>query len=303
MASDVVAGQRPLTPYLGKRKIAQLRRMSSSEPPQKSILVKEDQLPRMYTLAVSDTVDQIGRCILKARHTTRGLQRQSCLDTDVILENQESNPQTFFALAAKANLQKGICEMTGSEDVTSDEKCLNNPSNAGDANDSAEKKTEATFSPKWRPHIPLLHCTDSSIDSDCSDVFMTNSVPGLQRLDSTDSKDGCNVGRFPCRIDEKRSRRRELRRSISMDSMDSMTDVDSQKFRRHRRGAICHDYDMDYVLTLCECESEIADLWIVEQQYGPFWQDYYTGLILGLRPANERRWYFVTTSLIGWVQT
>ena len=25
-------------------------------------------------------------------------------------------------------------------------------------------------------------------------------------------------------------------------------------------------------------------------------------LILGLRPANERRRYFVTTSLIGWVQ-
>ena len=27
------------------------------------------------------------------------------------------------------------------------------------------------------------------------------------------------------------------------------------------------------------------------------------GLILGLRPANERRRYFVTTSLIGWAQT
>ena len=27
------------------------------------------------------------------------------------------------------------------------------------------------------------------------------------------------------------------------------------------------------------------------------------GLILGLRPANGRRRYFVTTSLIGWVQT
>ena len=26
------------------------------------------------------------------------------------------------------------------------------------------------------------------------------------------------------------------------------------------------------------------------------------GLILGLRPANERRRYFVTTSLTGWVQ-
>ena len=29
---------------------------------------------------------------------------------------------------------------------------------------------------------------------------------------------------------------------------------------------------------------------------------YNTGLILGLRPANERRRYFVTTSLIGWAQ-
>ena len=29
---------------------------------------------------------------------------------------------------------------------------------------------------------------------------------------------------------------------------------------------------------------------------------YITGLILGLRPANERRCYFVTTSLIGWAQ-
>ena len=28
-----------------------------------------------------------------------------------------------------------------------------------------------------------------------------------------------------------------------------------------------------------------------------------TGLILGLRPANERRRYFVTASLIGWAQT
>ena len=27
-----------------------------------------------------------------------------------------------------------------------------------------------------------------------------------------------------------------------------------------------------------------------------------TGLILALRPANERRRYFVTTSLIGWAQ-
>ena len=32
------------------------------------------------------------------------------------------------------------------------------------------------------------------------------------------------------------------------------------------------------------------------------WQRRYSGLILGLHPANERWCYFVTTSLIGWVQ-
>ena len=32
-------------------------------------------------------------------------------------------------------------------------------------------------------------------------------------------------------------------------------------------------------------------------------KDIYTGLVLGLRPANERWRYFVTTSLISWAQT
>ena len=32
-------------------------------------------------------------------------------------------------------------------------------------------------------------------------------------------------------------------------------------------------------------------------------EKYSTGLILGLRPANEIRRYFVTASLIGWTQT
>ena len=31
-------------------------------------------------------------------------------------------------------------------------------------------------------------------------------------------------------------------------------------------------------------------------------RDLYAGLILGLRQANERRRYFVTTSLLGWAQ-
>ena len=30
---------------------------------------------------------------------------------------------------------------------------------------------------------------------------------------------------------------------------------------------------------------------------------WWSGLILSLRPANERRFYFVPTSLIGWAQT
>ena len=33
------------------------------------------------------------------------------------------------------------------------------------------------------------------------------------------------------------------------------------------------------------------------------WEMLESGLILGLRPANERRRYKVTASLIGWAQT
>ena len=33
-----------------------------------------------------------------------------------------------------------------------------------------------------------------------------------------------------------------------------------------------------------------------------FFRDNITGLILGLRPTNERRCYFITTSLIVWAQ-
>ena len=35
----------------------------------------------------------------------------------------------------------------------------------------------------------------------------------------------------------------------------------------------------------------------------PYASQYHTGLILGLRRANERRCYFVRTSFIGWAQT
>ena len=40
--------------------------------------------------------------------------------------------------------------------------------------------------------------------------------------------------------------------------------------------------------------------WNIPQEQGQY--DHDTGLILGLCSANERRRYFVTTSLIGWVQ-
>ena len=40
---------------------------------------------------------------------------------------------------------------------------------------------------------------------------------------------------------------------------------------------------------------------ILHEPYDPPEREY-TGLILGLRPANERWRYFVTTSLIGWPQ-
>ena len=41
-------------------------------------------------------------------------------------------------------------------------------------------------------------------------------------------------------------------------------------------------------------------IWIIYTYCGGY---AYTGLILGLRLANERRRYCVTTSLIGWAQT
>ena len=43
---------------------------------------------------------------------------------------------------------------------------------------------------------------------------------------------------------------------------------------------------------------------VLDCEKPPHIQDYdRPGLILGLRPANERRRYKVTPSLIGWVQT
>ena len=44
----------------------------------------------------------------------------------------------------------------------------------------------------------------------------------------------------------------------------------------------------------CIDQACLARLWL--------YYDFITRLILGLHPANERRRYFVTTSLIGWAQ-
>ena len=44
----------------------------------------------------------------------------------------------------------------------------------------------------------------------------------------------------------------------------------------------------------------MKDDWMFISEMSP-WTE--SGLILGLRPANERRCYLVTTSLIGWAQT
>ena len=41
-------------------------------------------------------------------------------------------------------------------------------------------------------------------------------------------------------------------------------------------------------------------VFISSKSYRPY--EHKAGQILGLRPANERRRYFVTTSPIGWVQ-
>ena len=43
--------------------------------------------------------------------------------------------------------------------------------------------------------------------------------------------------------------------------------------------------------------KDFMDKWWVDT-----WRDVIAGLILGLRPANERRRYKVTPSLIGWAQ-
>ena len=56
-------------------------------------------------------------------------------------------------------------------------------------------------------------------------------------------------------------------------------------------------------LTNCASQSTHIEIWGVLQSLKPDQINTYSGLIIGLRPANERRRCFVKTSLIGWAQT
>ena len=52
----------------------------------------------------------------------------------------------------------------------------------------------------------------------------------------------------------------------------------------------------------CDTTNMLRNFIRVTQRFlASIW--HHVGLILGLRPANERRRYFVTTSLIGWAHT
>ena len=56
------------------------------------------------------------------------------------------------------------------------------------------------------------------------------------------------------------------------------------------------------LLAICEGNPLVA-IGKMGQQGHPVIKWAVAGLILGLRPANERRRFFVTTSLIAWAQT
>ena len=79
------------------------------------------------------------------------------------------------------------------------------------------------------------------------------------------------------------------------------------------RLALRQPYQMDNRLSFQWQEDHYSDCLSVKclyiesgpQLFGANWwqQKPLPGLILGLRPANERRCYNVTPSLIGWAQT
>ena len=61
-----------------------------------------------------------------------------------------------------------------------------------------------------------------------------------------------------------------------------------------------------YHMVIISCKSkhitEVVEHVLMCALYGSFWRGL-CQLIVGLRPANERQCYFVTTPLIGWAQT
>ena len=65
---------------------------------------------------------------------------------------------------------------------------------------------------------------------------------------------------------------------------------------------------LTYVWSMSQVAVSLGPQWFTDGNTDPSPQDTLgsmtaTWLILGLRPANERRRYFATTSLIGWAQT
>ena len=58
-----------------------------------------------------------------------------------------------------------------------------------------------------------------------------------------------------------------------------------------------------FCILSCMDNADIESIGLTLISYIYIYHDSYTGLILGLRPANERRRYNVTPSLIRWAQT
>ena len=82
----------------------------------------------------------------------------------------------------------------------------------------------------------------------------------------------------------------------------------------HGRIVSCHSFIWMFFFSMPITKFIIRDFFLIYVEFCMWYSPYisvlgvscdviteYTGLILGLRPANERRRYFVTTSLIGWV--
>ena len=71
------------------------------------------------------------------------------------------------------------------------------------------------------------------------------------------------------------------------------------------QGQVFSGHELGHVHERC---VHLNHTWRIKKHIAKLYQmntsmsDASTGLILGLHPVNERRRYFVTTSLIGWAQ-